>query len=127
MVASSGRVGIIQLYFYHSYTIRKIHRPPCGLQSAPWPRKCPTLPLVHVPTPHETNTASPAESELISRKHGGLPYETLGMDPTLALLLGLPVPLLYRFWKADDMLPFVMLEQLQRRAPVRPPPENISR
>ena len=49
------------------------------------------------------------------------------MDPTLALLLGLPVPLLYRFWKADDMLPFVMLEQLQRRAPVRPPPENISR
>ena len=40
------------------------------------------------------------------------------MDPTLALLLGLPVPLLDSFGKADNVLPFVMLEQLQRRASV---------
>ena len=64
--------------------------------------------------PREPSTASPPESELISREDRGLPEQELGMDPTLALLLGLPVPLLDRFWKADDMLPFVMLEQLQR-------------
>ena len=48
------------------------------------------------------------------------------MDAALALLLGLPISLLDRFRKADDMLPFVMLEQLQRRAPVRPPGDSVS-
>ena len=48
------------------------------------------------------------------------------MDPAFALLFGLPVPLLDSFGKADNVLPFVMLEQLQRRAPVRPPGDSVS-
>ena len=41
------------------------------------------------------------------------------MDPTLPLLLRLPIPFLNGFGQTDNVLPLEVLEELQRRASVR--------
>ena len=58
-----------------------------------------------------------AKAELVAREDGRLPLEAFGVDAAALLRLGLLVLVEHRVVEADDVLPLVMLEELQRRTP----------
>ena len=55
----------------------------------------------------------PANAELVPREDRGFPDEVLRMYPPFPLLHRLLVTLLQRLGDTDDMLPLVVLEQLE--------------
>lgn len=54
----------------------------------------------------------PAEPKLISREHWRFPYQVVGVNATFSFGLGLLIFLEDRVRETNDVLPFVMLEQL---------------
>ena len=60
---------------------------------------------------------SPAEPQLVPRERRRPPLQILLVYRPFSLRLGLLIPLEHRVRDADDVLAFVVFEQLQRRAP----------